>query len=470
MMAEEGRHPMVEQTGAILEHGPEDWQIAQQDDSGRGRIELGGRWRSETPGQVEVRLVWEETGVAVAARLDWQEALTGEDGTWEAVLDGIPAGGLYRLETRLRTAENPAGEWSPRGDMRHFLGVGDLWVIAGQSNSAGYGRGPYQDSPELGVHLFRNSERWGLASHPMNESTDTRHPVNRETANPGHSPYLQFGRVLKRTLSHPVGLVQTALGASPLTRWNPCEPGPADLFDNMVRCVARAGGKVRGILWYQGENDAEGADADASTYARRFEQAAAAWRQALADPDLPVLTVQLNRAYLPPDPDADRRWSQVREAQRIAAGQSPGIAVVPALDLPLSDFIHTSPAGNILLGERLAQAALGLVYGRTVTWKAPDLALARRRGNRVELKFENVVSRMGAVDSRANSFRIEDETGEVPIAEVVYPQDHGVELVLQRPLQGAARVHGGYGRAPAAVPADVERFLPMLAFWGVEIP
>ena len=201
--------------------------------------------------------MWEETGVAVAARLDWQEALTGEDGTWEAVLDGIPAGGLYRLETRLRTAENPAGEWSPRGDMRHFLGVGDLWVIAGQSNSAGYGRGPYQDSPELGVHLFRNSERWGLASHPMNESTDTRHPVNRETANPGHSPYLQFGRVLKRTLSYPVGLVQTALGASPLTRWNPCEPGPADLFDNMVRCVARAGGKVRGILWYQGENDAE---------------------------------------------------------------------------------------------------------------------------------------------------------------------------------------------------------------------
>ena len=46
MMAEEGRHPMVEQTGAILEHGPEDWQIAQQDDSGRGEDRA---WR-----QVEV--------------------------------------------------------------------------------------------------------------------------------------------------------------------------------------------------------------------------------------------------------------------------------------------------------------------------------------------------------------------------------------------------------------------------------
>ena len=468
-MAEEGRLPMAEQTGAIIERGPEDWRIVQQDDGGQGRIELGGRWRSETPGQVEVRLVWEDTGVAVAAGLDWKEALTGEDGTWEAVLDGIPAGGLYRLETRLRTAENPAGEWSPRGDMRHFLGVGDLWVIAGQSNSAGYGRGPCQDPPELGVHLLRNSERWALASHPMNESTDTRHPVNRETANPGHSPYLQFGRVLKRTLSHPVGLVQTALGGSPLTRWNPCEPGPADLFDNMVRCVARAGGKVRGILWYQGESDA-GTDADASTYARRFGQAAAAWREALSDPELPVLTVQLNRVHQPPDPDADRRWSQVREAQRQAARQTPGTAVVPALDLSLSDHIHTSPAGNMLLGERLARAALGLVYGRRVAWKAPDLARARRRGNRVELEFKNVVSRMDTIDSEANSFRIEDETGEVSIAEVVYPQDHRIELILQRPLQGAARVHGGYGMAPATVPADMERFLPMLAFWGAEIP
>ncbi len=460
---------MENQTGAIIERGPEDWQIAQQDDGGTGRIELGGRWRSETPGQVELRLVWEDTGVAVAAGLDWREALTAEDGTWKAVLDGIPAGGLYRLETRLRTAENPAGEWSPRGDMRHFLGVGDLWVIAGQSNSAGYGRGPCQDPPELGVHLLRNSERWSLASHPMNESTDTRHPVNRENANPGHSPYLQFGRVLKRTLSHPVGLVQTALGGSPLTRWNPCEPGPADLFDNMVRCVAMAGGRVRGILWYQGESDT-GTDADASTYARRFGQAAAAWREALSDPDLPVLTVQLNRVYQPADPDADRRWSQVREAQRSAAGPSAGTAVVPALDLPLSDHIHTSPAGNMLLGERLAHAALGLVYGREVTWKAPDLAHARRRGDRVELEFENVASRMDAVDPEANSFRIEDETGEVSIAEVAYPQDHRIELVLQRPLQGAARVHGGYGMAPATVPADMERFLPMLAFWNVEIP
>ena len=116
---------MEAQIGVIIEQGPADWQIVQQDECGKGRIELGGKWKFETPGQVEVRLVWEDTGVAVAAGLDWQAVPTEENGTW--------AGGLYRLETRLRTAENLAGEWSPRGDMRHFLGIGDLWVIAGQT-------------------------------------------------------------------------------------------------------------------------------------------------------------------------------------------------------------------------------------------------------------------------------------------------------------------------------------------------
>ena len=163
--------------------------------------------------------------------------------------------------------------------------------------------------------------------------------------------------------------------------------------------------------------------------------------------------------------------SQVREAQRQVARQvwRARVGVVPALDLPLADQIHTSPAGNMLLGERLAQAALGLVYGQAVAWQAPDLAAGRRREDRVELEFTAVESRMDSIDLEANSFRVEDEAGEVPVAAVVYPQNHRVELVLERPLQGAAKVHGGYGKAPATVPADMERFLPMLGFWGVEI-
>ena len=459
---------MEEQVGAIVEVGPEDWQIVQQDAVGLGRMELGGRWVVRGEGIVEVRLVWEDTGTAVTAGLDWQGVETGSDGTWSGALENIPAGGLYRLETRVRIADTPAGEWSPRGDMRHFLGVGDVWVIAGQSNSAGYGKGPYEDSSELGVHLFRNSERWALAAHPMNDSTDTKHSINRESVNSGHSPYLQFGRLLKRELGYPIGLVQTALGGSPLKRWNPGELETADLFENMVRCVGKVGGRVKGILWYQGESDA-GNEAEATSYGARFNQALGAWREALGDAELPVLTVQLNRVLQPEDSGADQRWSQVREAQRRVAREVPGVAVVPALDLPLSDLIHTSPAGNMLLGERLARAARGMVYDKPVAWRAPDLIAARRGDGHVELEFAHVESRIDILDLEASGFRVEDERGEVTIVRVIYPQDQRVELVLGRDLEGAAVVHGGYGKAPAIVPADMERMLPMLGFWGAEV-
>lgn len=455
---------MSDEIGVIVEEGLSDWQIVQQDE-GIGVVRLQGRWIAQVKGEVEVRVAMEDTGISV---VDWAKAETREDGHWQAVLN-VPTGGLYRLETRLRTAENLAGEWSPRGDMRHFWGVGDVWVIAGQSNSAGYGRGPYEDAAELGVHLFRNNEQWALASHPMNDSTATRHAVNREAANPGHSPYLQFGRLLKRELGYPIGLVQTALGGSPLVRWNPKEQGDSDLFDNMVRCVGLAGGRARGILWYQGESDA-GTDEQATSYEQRFADAVGAWREALADNALPVLTVQLNRVYGRSEPEADKYWTQVREAQRQVARKIQHIAVVPTFDLPLSDLIHTSPAGNMLLGDRLARAALGMVYANGASCRAPDIERAQRlTDDRIALHFAHVHSRVDCIDEAANCFKVEDEGGEVPIAEVRRPMNATIELVLTRALQGSAQVHGGWGTDPDTVPMDMERFVPILGFYGVKV-
>jgi len=459
-----------DQTGAILEHGPTDWQVLQQDEHGFATLDLAGRWHGETPGTVEVRLAFEETGVAVARHLDWRPAETRPDGTWSATLERIPAGGLYRLETRFNPTENLAGEWSARGDMRHVLGVGDLWVIAGQSNSAGYGRGPYHDPPELGVHLFRNSETWALASHPLNESTDTAHPVNREGGNPAHAPWLGFARLLQAALGHPIGLVQTSLGGSPLCAWNPAEPGDSPLFDNMLHCIRLVGGRVKGILWYQGESDT-GTDALAETYEGRFIRAVEAWRAATGIADLPVITVQLNRVLQLPGEGMHRRWSLIREAQRQAARTLDGVLVIPSLDCPLADGIHIAPGGNMLLAERAARAALGAVYGRPIDYLAPDLQSARRsqNGKVIELVFEPVTSRMGCSDPEANCFRVEDEGGDVPIYRLVYRGDNTVLLGLEWAPVGDTVVHGAWGMDPAVAPMDAERVMPMLGFYGVRV-
>jgi hypothetical protein len=459
----------TDETGAIIEYGPSDWQIMQQDEQGFASMELSGRWVGEVPGRVQLRLVREDNSLPVTPALDWSDARTMADGTWKATIKKIPYGGLYRLETRYNPKRKLEREWSPRGDMRHFLGVGDLWVIAGQSNSAGYGRGPVVDPPTLGVHLFRNSEQWALATHPLNESTDTKHVVNREGANSGHSPYLHFGRVVQQEMGFPIGLVQTALGGVPLLAWNPTENEDAVLYYNMLHCIELVGGKVKGVLWYQGESDT--GILESATYEKRFIQTVQAWRKALKQRDIAVITMQLNRVHAIADDVTHRGWSQVREAQRQVPKKLTDVIVVPTLDLPLSDHIHTSPAGNMTLGERIAWAALGGVYRKEIDYLSPDLETARAVNSKkcIELSFSSVTSRMGTTNPTAHSFHVEDDNGPVDITEVIYPGGTKILLRLVRALGGNAVVHGGFGCDPATLPADMERQRPVLAFYGVPV-
>lgn len=503
---------MAHQAGVVINSGPTDWTVLQQDASGHGTLALTGSvltgiaenantgMTAQSPpllrqldiadadgALVEVRVVGEATGADVVA---WTAAVvTGLD--WAITLR-VRAGGLYRVETRLRVVDpaSPAAALSPRGDMRHFVGVGDVWAIAGQSNASGYGRGPYEDPPELGVHLFNNANAWGLATHPMNESTDTAHGLNREGGNPGHSPFLQYGRLLQRELGHPIGLMQVSLGASALSVWE--EGGSLALM--MPECIEAAGcGGVRGILWYQGETDA-GDDQLCASYRARFEAALAVWRSALDSPQpggALCLTVQLNRVKGVVDAAQHRRWSLLREAQRVRlycqndgfilqmmglstendgfllkmmgfqaiAADAPGVAVVPTFDLGLTDGIHNSPQSNMLIGERLARSALGLLEAGI----APDAHLAPEAsaaqavdgGRAIRLRFDHVAghSRMGSIDPLATPFRVEDSLGIVPLLAVECPGVAGpdaqanrdcVVLRCGRTLASDAVVHGGY--------------------------
>ena len=456
--------------GALIDRGPVDWQLIQQDGRGFGRISLTGRWAAKESmgllgaggGEVQVRIVRETTGSPVHDGFAWFPAATCADGSWSAEVEDLPAGGPYRLETRFSPKGNKLGEWSLRGDMRHFLGVGDIWLVAGQSNATGYGRAPAGDGPELGLHAFRQHGEWALASHPLHDSTDSIFPASRENYNAGHSPFLHFARLLRDELHHPIALVAAGLGGSPLEAWHP-ERGP--LFHNMAAMVAKAGGRVRGMIWCQGESDAEAGFAE--TYLDRFLEAADGWRRALGHADLPILTVQLGRYRSRNAGEEDREWSLVREAQRTAPSRRKGISVVPALDLPLDDTIHFGTAGNLVLADRLARCALGTVYGKRMEYRAPDLVEAAIKGDRIlELRFAPVLSRLDTYHPKALPYRVEDADGVAGVESAVYYRRDTVRLFVARPLRGPVTVSCGYGEDPDTLPLDVERQMPILACHG----
>ncbi|HSI83696.1 MAG: sialate O-acetylesterase [Candidatus Methylacidiphilales bacterium] len=481
--------------GIRIDGGPAPFRIYQQHFAGASvaegtsgevgfaSISLHGRWHhppTTRPPMVQLRVVHEDTAQVV---VPWQDATAqesvvdrgeqvlpsaSEPPSWRHTFHRVPAGGLYRIETRLVLDARGNVEWSPHGDVVHHIGVGDLWVIAGQSNAAGYGRGPVNDPPRLGVHVLRNDETWDIATHLLNETTRSTHP-NMEGSNPGHSPYLRFGKDLQDALGYPIGLIATSLGGSALDKWNPVENPDAVLFKNMLHCISIAGGRVRGMVWYQGESDAN--EVAAPTYERRFADFAIATRQALGDITLPILIAQLNRVVTPQTEASHRAWTIIREAQRHVSMLAGPAGVVPTLDLPLSDLIHNSPDGNLTLGTRKARLALERVYGKPFSLPVPDVGEAVFDAERrhIFLTYNSVPTHLVLIGAGEADFRVEDESGVVPVKNAVVKVPNVVRLELERLPTGATVVHGAWGANPPAFLRDAEANIPALGFYGLPV-
>jgi hypothetical protein len=157
----------------------------------------------------------------------------------------------------------------------------------------------------------------------------------------------------------------------------------------------------------------------------------------------------------------------VREEQRLAAQKIAGVYIVPSTDLGLSDVIHISAAGNLVLGERLAAAALRSLYGKPFGYTAPDIIGAEQTAaDTIELRFAPVYDRLYAyeVPPSALPFDITDDNGALEVAEYSI-WGETISLRLNRPLSGRAFVSGLSGQNPRGItPVDNATHCPMLSF------
>lgn len=448
--------------------GASDWRIYQQKD-GKATLDLEGVSIISGDAATWIRVVREDDK---SAAVDWKKAeYTGltedEDGTplhkFRISLT-VPTGGLYRIDSAVWDSVSRI-EWGYQGNKIYHIGVGDLFVITGQSNSAGYGRTPIADPPEFGVHLCRNSEVWTVATHPLNDPEDTKHPVNREPAS-DHSPYLSFGKMMKKTLGYPIGLIQESLGGSPISRWNTRISG--DLYKSMVESVNRiteGDMRVAGILWYQGCSDCD--ENNAPLYFERFGQMVSDMRRDFRSPDLPVYTVQINRVLN----GENLFWPVIREAQRKAANEIKNVFIVPSVDLPLNDAIHNASSSNMVLGERIARIALEGYYKKFTYGFAPDIISAEFRGETLTLTFANVRHYLLTLDVPAAEcgFVVEDEKGRIAPT-YYYGEENRIMLKLERKPEGKAKVSFAKTcNLKSAPPMDPGSGLPIIAFDNVEI-
>lgn len=451
--------------GTKITTGPSPWQVLQREADGKATVALEGIWKGEGMDGVEVRVTSEHSNTGVDG-CNWQRAENLDGNAWRITLR-IPTGGLYRIETRLYR-ENDL--WRGNGAKIWHVAVGDLWVIAGQSNSSGCGgHGMVVDPPALGVSLYATNDEWRLATHPIFDNTDCHYPRSMDCGWVDVSPWLTFGKEILNDAHVPVGLIPAGLGGSPLRDWDPGNPDGAFLFDNMVNMIDAAGGRIAGMVWYQGCSDC-GEDWG-KTYLARFSNFVKELRARYGE-NLPVITAQLNRVVEPQDVP-NRWWSVVREAQRQAARTIPNVGIVTTQDLTMSDIIHNSAVGNVTLGQRYACVALGMVYGKGTCWQAVDVRDIRfddETRTKVRITFVHVVDHIEfmAGGKLIADFTVEDEAGTVPITAARVEKLSEVVLELERPAQGQAQCHNMHGHNPVNTLRD-DLGRPVLAFYGVEI-
>ncbi len=196
------------------------------------------------------------TGVTAEARANPIGGYSGTDTGFVAIpvhsgfVDGyLPAAaGWYSLEVKTYDG----GHVLVDDVTLAKVGIGDIYVTAGQSNAANYYSPFHTSSPNDAVNARSASVTWQQANDPQPGPDNTLSSV-----------WPTLGNLLFADTTFPVGFVSVGQGNTTVSQW---APGTADylLLKAAVKLFPKFG--FRMFLWHQGENDASFGTTQASYF------------------------------------------------------------------------------------------------------------------------------------------------------------------------------------------------------------
>ncbi len=196
--------PAFAQTPIVLEQ-PLDWQVIQRNAQDWAEIKVAGT----APAGATLVEIKAEPGAGMRGKArDWTAVAQGaqvKDGRFSGGLK-LLAGGWYALKVRFRkSAADPAvlGEAA----VEH-VGVGDIFVVAGQSNASNHGA--EQQKTTTGLVAASDGKKWQLANDPQ------------PGASGGQGSFQPpFGDAMATKFKVPVGIIACGIGATSVREWLP---------------------------------------------------------------------------------------------------------------------------------------------------------------------------------------------------------------------------------------------------------
>ncbi len=256
----------------ITVNSPVDFAVIQRKDRTTGILNL----RGEISGIDDGDLMLEARLIVGGKPTPWRQISMNFEKKAFAMLWEAPAGGWHRLEIRAVSGRGVITE-----TVVEHVGVGEVFVVAGQSNSANHGS--EKQTSATGLVAAFDGQGWQLANDPQ------------PGASGGGGSFLPpFGDLLVQDFKVPVGFVACGVGATSVREWLPkgsTFPHPPTLTNHVI---ARADGTwesngeiydrfiermrqldtsgFRAVLWHQGESDAHQDDVERTLPGELYRQ------------------------------------------------------------------------------------------------------------------------------------------------------------------------------------------------------
>jgi sialate O-acetylesterase len=348
-----------------------------------------------------------------------------QSGRWQVSLPAMKADGKPRTLTV---------RGSNTIELKDVL-LGEVWLCSGQSNMGRPVTGEQiagADCPS--IRLFNSSgdtpRRDGL-SYPSGwavcspETIKVAGDGNPENGRRGFTEVgYVFGRRIHEALDVPVGLIQVNCGGSTAKDWTPT-PGVAETlkYDERIEGIKHNPGvlyevrlkaivpfTIRGVVWYQGEDDGRN-----TKYAEDFARLIASWRELWDRPKLPFYYAQIAATTYASG------MLRVWEAQQWVMANVPHTGMAVSNDiyegttnggfklrtdaktgLPIAGGSNPHPTGKDRIAERLAAIALVETYGRPKqVLYGPMYSSHEIQGDKVLVHFQHVGSGLKTSDGQA---------------------------------------------------------------------
>ena len=340
---------------------------------------------------VKIATSWNKKTVSVKA---------GNDGKWAAKIQTPAAGGPYSITFN-------DGE---KTVIDNIL-VGELWICSGQSNMEmpmkGFKNQPVENAVEDILHSGDSKMRLFTVKRtslfqPATDVVGEWKEASPEAVRNFSATAYYFGRELRRMLNVPVGLIVTSWGGSSCEAWMnrdwlkafPQIELPASqetiksknrtatvLYNGMLHPIA--GISMRGVIWYQGEENVS----RSGYYADLFSRMIKGWREEWKEGDFPFYYCQI----APYDYNIIG-WGQynsafLREQQAKAEKMNKNVGMACLMDAGLEYGIH--PRKKQLAGMRLALLALDKTYGiKGITSETARYKDVEFKGDTAVITFE----------------------------------------------------------------------------------